>query len=34
MFPECRASDMDLKALGEQLRARKEELLAAQRAKP
>ena len=29
MFPECRASDMDLKALGEQLRARKEELLAA-----
>ena len=29
MFPECRASDLDLKALGEQLRARKEELLAA-----
>lgn len=28
MFPECRASDMDLKALGQQMRARKEELLA------
>ena len=26
LFPECRASDMDLKALGEQLRARKQEL--------
>ena len=29
LFPECRASDMDLKALGEKLRARKEDLLAA-----
>ncbi len=29
MFPECRASDMDLKALGEQLRARKKEISAA-----
>lgn len=26
MFPECRASDMDLKALGETMRARKAEL--------
>lgn len=26
MFPECRSSDMDLKALGEQMRARKAEL--------
>ena len=26
LFPECRDSDMDLKALGEQLRARKAEL--------
>ncbi len=26
LFPECRDSDMDLKALGEKLRARKEEL--------
>ncbi len=26
MFPECRSSDMDLKALGEQLRSRKAEL--------
>lgn len=26
MFPECRSSDMDLKALGEQIRARKAEL--------
>jgi hypothetical protein len=29
MFPECRSSDMDLKALGEQLAARKAELMAA-----
>lgn len=29
LFPECRASDMDLKALGEQLAARKAELMAA-----
>ncbi|MXO71895.1 hemerythrin domain-containing protein [Alteraurantiacibacter buctensis] len=28
MFPECRSSDMDLKALGEQMRARKAELAA------
>lgn len=28
MFPECRDSEMDLKALGEQLRVRKEELMA------
>ena len=28
MFPECRSSDMDLKALGEQLAARKAELMA------
>lgn len=28
MFPECRASDMDLKALGEQMARRKEELMA------
>lgn len=28
LFPECRASSMDLKALGEQLAARKTELLA------
>lgn len=28
LFPECRASDMDLKALGEQLAARKAELMA------
>jgi hemerythrin superfamily protein len=28
MFPECQASDMDLKALGEQLAQRKEELMA------
>lgn len=28
LFPECRDSEMDLKALGEQLKARKEELLA------
>lgn len=28
MFPECRSSDMDLKALGEQMRARKAELTA------
>jgi hemerythrin superfamily protein len=27
LFPECRDSDMDLKALGEQLKARKEELV-------
>lgn len=27
-FPECRKSDMDLKAVGEQLKARKEELMA------
>jgi hypothetical protein len=27
LFPECRASDMDLKALGEQLAARKAELM-------
>jgi len=27
LFPECRSSDMDLKGLGEQLRARKEQLL-------
>jgi len=30
IFPECKDSDMDLKALGEQLRARKEELAPAQ----
>lgn len=30
LFPECRASGMDLKALGEQLAARKAELMAAQ----
>lgn len=30
LFPECRASDMDLKALGEQLAARKAELMGAQ----
>ena len=29
MFPECRDSDMDLKTLGQQLRARKKELLGA-----
>lgn len=28
IFPECRASDMDLKALGQQLARRKEELMA------
>jgi hemerythrin superfamily protein len=28
LFPECRDSDMDLKAIGEQLKARKEELRA------
>lgn len=28
LFPECRDSDMDLKALGEQLAARKSELMA------
>lgn len=28
MFPECRDAGMDLKALGQQLLARKEELLA------
>lgn len=28
IFPECRASDMDLKALGQQLAQRKEELMA------
>lgn len=28
LFPECRDSDMDLKALGEQMKARKEELTA------
>ena len=28
LFPECRSSDMDLKGLGEQLRARKEQLSA------
>jgi hemerythrin superfamily protein len=27
-FPECRKSDMDLKAVGEQMKARKEELMA------
>lgn len=27
LFPECRASDMDLKAIGEQLSARKAELM-------
>lgn len=27
LFPECRSSDMDLKALGEQLAARKSELM-------
>lgn len=30
LFPECRASDMDLKALGQQLAARKAELMATQ----
>jgi hemerythrin superfamily protein len=29
LFPECRASDMDLKALGQQLAARKAELMGA-----
>lgn len=29
LFPECRSSDMDLKALGEQLAARKAELMKA-----
>jgi hemerythrin superfamily protein len=29
LFPECRTSDMDLKALGEQMAARKAELMAA-----
>lgn len=29
LFPECRASKMDLKALGEQMKARKQELMAA-----
>lgn len=29
LFPECRDSDMDLKALGEQLKVRKDELSAA-----
>ena len=28
-FPECRKSDMDLKAIGEQMKARKQELMAA-----
>jgi hemerythrin superfamily protein len=28
LFPECRRSDMDLKAIGEQLKARKTELMA------
>jgi len=30
LFPECRDSDMDLKALGEQMRQRKEELTVSQ----
>lgn len=30
LFPECKSSDMDLKALGEQLAARKAELMAGQ----
>lgn len=30
LFPECRASDMDLNALGQQLAARKAELMATQ----
>jgi hypothetical protein len=30
LFPECRDSDMDLKALGEQMRQRKDELTASQ----
>ena len=29
LFPECRDADMDLKAIGEQLAARKSELMAA-----
>jgi len=32
LFPECRASDMDLKAIGEQLAKRKAELMAANNA--